>query len=199
MSVAETTRAVTGACRLAVGDRNGLLFFDTSVGGFWRSFRAALIVLPIYAFVRYMDFEQAAETFPLASYATAELFSYVLKWITYPLAMIYICDLLGKFDRYYAYITVYNWAGVVQMLGFFCAMLLGSALSDGMAGFLLMMVMVAILVYEGYIAVVVLDVPVISALALVVIDMLLAVMIVLFSHSAAAGSLTGSLTGLIRA
>ena len=192
MRHAETTRAVTGAYRLAVGDRNGLLFFDTSVDGFWRSFRAAVIVFPLYAFVRYMDFEQADETFPLASYAAAELFSYVLKWVTYPLVMIYICDLLGKFDRYYAYITVYNWAGVVQMLGFFCAMLLGNAFFDGTASFLLMMVMFAILVYEGYIAVVVLDVPVISALALVVIDMLLAVMIVLFTHSAATGSLIGS-------
>ena len=39
---------MTGALRLAQMDRGGLAFFDRSVAGFWRSFYAAALVLPIY-------------------------------------------------------------------------------------------------------------------------------------------------------
>jgi hypothetical protein len=43
----EVRLAVAGALRLARGDRGGLGSFDTSIEGFWRSFRAAAIVYPL--------------------------------------------------------------------------------------------------------------------------------------------------------
>ena len=45
-ALAEVQLAIGGALRLARGDRGGLDCFDASIDGFWRSFRAALIVLP---------------------------------------------------------------------------------------------------------------------------------------------------------
>src|SRR6266851_4542519 len=47
----EVQTAVGGALRLAVGDRRGLRFFDASIEGFWRSFRAGLICYPLYLFL----------------------------------------------------------------------------------------------------------------------------------------------------
>jgi len=44
---AEVQLAVGGALRLACGDRRGLGFFDASLDGFWRSFRAAEICYPM--------------------------------------------------------------------------------------------------------------------------------------------------------
>jgi hypothetical protein len=48
---AEVQLAVGGALRLACGDRRGLGFFDASLDGFWRSFRAAAICYPMYLFL----------------------------------------------------------------------------------------------------------------------------------------------------
>ena len=44
----EVQLAVGGALRLARGDPRGLGFFDTSIDGFWRSFRAAAICYPFF-------------------------------------------------------------------------------------------------------------------------------------------------------
>jgi hypothetical protein len=41
----EVQLAVRGALRLARGDPRGLDFFDASIDGFWRSFRAALVAI----------------------------------------------------------------------------------------------------------------------------------------------------------
>ena len=45
---AELRLALAGSLRLARGDRGGLDCFDRSLDGFWRSFRAAVIVYPLY-------------------------------------------------------------------------------------------------------------------------------------------------------
>ena len=45
---AEVQLAVGGALRLARGDASGLGFFDTSIDGFWRSFRAGVICYPLF-------------------------------------------------------------------------------------------------------------------------------------------------------
>ena len=47
----EVQLAVGGALRLACGDRRGLGFFDVTIDGFWRSFRAAAICYPLYLFL----------------------------------------------------------------------------------------------------------------------------------------------------
>ena len=47
----EVQLAVGGALRLACGDRRGLSFFDASLDGFWRSFRAAAICYPMFLFL----------------------------------------------------------------------------------------------------------------------------------------------------
>ena len=44
----EVQLAVGGALKLARGDPSGLGFFDTSVDGFWRSFRAGVICYPFF-------------------------------------------------------------------------------------------------------------------------------------------------------
>ncbi|MBO0735054.1 MAG: hypothetical protein J2P48_00575, partial [Alphaproteobacteria bacterium] len=44
----EVRLALVGSLRLAKGDRGGLACFDRSLGGFWRSFRAAIIGYPLY-------------------------------------------------------------------------------------------------------------------------------------------------------
>ena len=40
--------ALAGSLRLARGEPTGLSYFDRSLDGFWRSFRAAVICYPLY-------------------------------------------------------------------------------------------------------------------------------------------------------
>ena len=47
----EVQLAIGGALKLARGDARGLGFFDLSIDGFWRSFRAAAICYPLYLFL----------------------------------------------------------------------------------------------------------------------------------------------------
>ena len=50
----ETLRALYGAYRLARLDAGGMAYFDSSIGGFWRSFFAAVLVVPFYALLLVM-------------------------------------------------------------------------------------------------------------------------------------------------
>ncbi len=55
--VAFFTRSLTGALRLARFDAGGMAAFDVSFEGFWRSFWAAGLVLPLYIFFLAINFE----------------------------------------------------------------------------------------------------------------------------------------------
>ena len=82
----EVQLAVGGALRLACGDRRGLGFFDASIDGFWRSFRAALICYPLYLLL--LAFRIAAaqwETSGVAPILAVETIAYVISWTALPL------------------------------------------------------------------------------------------------------------------
>ena len=55
MDRAEIARSLTGAWRLFLGRPDAMRFFDTSVDGFWRSFRAIILVAPLYALTALAD------------------------------------------------------------------------------------------------------------------------------------------------
>ena len=85
----EVQLAVGGALRLARGDRRGLGFFDTSIDGFWRSFRAAAICYPLYLLL--LSFRVAAAQWEASGIATIlviETISYVISWVAFPLLML---------------------------------------------------------------------------------------------------------------
>ena len=48
INFAEVKRSIFGAWLLARFDQSGLLFFENSLGAFWRSYWAALLAAPLY-------------------------------------------------------------------------------------------------------------------------------------------------------
>ena len=48
LSAEDVQRGLTGAWRLFLGKREAVRLFDTTYTGFWRSFLAVILVLPIY-------------------------------------------------------------------------------------------------------------------------------------------------------
>src|SRR5512146_3154253 len=102
--------ALGGALRLAVGDRGGLGFFDASVDGFWRSFRAALICYPLYLALVGFGTEPAAWSGGGAATVLAvKTIAYAISWVAFPLAMLTVARWFGREDRFLAFMVAYNW------------------------------------------------------------------------------------------
>ena len=86
----ETGNAIFGAWQLAKFDVNGLQYFENTPAAFWRSFSAAVIVLPAYAILvllRLADHPVAAGPFTVL---VVQSIAYVIGWVAFPLVMNYV-------------------------------------------------------------------------------------------------------------
>jgi hypothetical protein len=172
----EVQLAVGGALRLARGDRRGLGFFDASIDGFWRSFRAGLICYPLYLLL--LSFRLAgsrwAESGPVPILAV-ETIAYVISWVAFPLLMLPLARWLDRENRFLAFMVTYNWSQIPQAVLF---LLIGL---DGATGLLPppvvqvagLLAVIAVLVYQWFIARVALAVTGAQATLVVIIDVIL--------------------------
>ncbi|MDG4718915.1 MULTISPECIES: hypothetical protein [Thalassospira] len=185
----ETLRALYGTWRIARGDKGGLAFFNYSLVGFWRSFFAGVMIFPAFAFLRWHDLINAPDDFPLLRYMTTEIIAYVIKWVAFPLLMFHITTMLGRAERYIAFITVYNWASVLQMGVYLIALALGVLFPMLGAGGFVMIAVIATLVYSVFIARLTLAVPIPTAGGIVIADFLLSIIITSIGIRLAVGQL----------
>ena len=152
---AEMQVAVAGALRLAVGDRRGLAAFDTSIDGFWRSFRAALICYPFFMLLVTMRAAPAewAASGPVRILA-AETIGYVIAWTVFPLLILQVAGWFGRTHHFMAFIVAYNWAQIPQTLLIAVVTLERAAglFPAAIGGFAELAAVAAVLVYEWYIA-----------------------------------------------
>ena len=172
----EVQLAVGGALRLACGDRRGLGFFDTSIDGFWRSFRAALICYPLY--LALLSFRVPGASWTQSGVPTiliVESIAFVISWTAFPLLILPLARLLGREDRFLAFMVVYNWSQIPQTVLFVLVGLDGATglLAPSVAGFAQLVAAVAVLIYEWYIARVALLVTGAQATVVVMVDLVL--------------------------
>lgn len=172
----EVQLAVGGALRLAVGDRRGLGFFDVSLDGFWRSFRAAALCYPLYLVLLALRISAAHWTQSgIPTILVVETIAYVILWSAFPLLVMPVTRALGREDRFLAFMVAYNWSQIPPAVLFLLVALDGASgllpsSSAQLAGFV---AIVAALVYEWYIARVALAVTGAQATLIVIIDQLL--------------------------
>src|SRR5437763_14845048 len=103
----EVRLALTGALRLARGDRGGLSYFDRSVDGFWRSFRAAVIGYPLYLVLLSMRVTVAEwETSGAFLIIAVETIAYVIAWTAFPLFMLIVTPRIGRPTRFVAFMVL---------------------------------------------------------------------------------------------
>ncbi len=172
----EVQLAVGGALRLACGDRRGLGFFDISIDGFWRSFRAALICYPLYLLL--LGFRIAApvwEASGVVPVLVVETIAFVIAWAAFPLLILPLSRWLDRENRFLPFMVAYNWSQIPQAVLF---VLIGLDSASGLlppstvqvAG---MLAIIAVLVYQWFIARVALAVSGAQATLVVIIDLLL--------------------------
>ena len=180
----EIRLALLGTLRLARGDRGGLSFFDRSLDGFWRSFRAAVISYPLYLILLSMRLTVAEwERSGGLLIITVETIAYVIAWTAFPLVMLAITQRIGRPHRFFDFMVPYNWSQVPQSALF---VLVGFESESGVLGAepsqaIEIAAAVAVLVYEWFIARIALDTTAVAAVFIVFVDLLLGVLI---SHAA---------------
>jgi hypothetical protein len=171
----EIVRSLFGAFRLARLDGRGMGYFNLSIEGFWRSFFAAAIVAPGYALLVAQKLATWPATVDPAVAVLIEAAAYVLSWIAFPVAAVFLTMLLGLSRNYVPLIVAANWAEVLQFALFLLVMLATLLLPAGVRGPVLVAVIGAILAYEWFVARTALETTGGVAVGIVLVDLLLGV------------------------
>ena len=177
---AEVQLAVGGALRLARGDATGLGYFDTSIDGFWRSFRAGLICYPLFLILlvlRVSAAKWAAAGAPRI--VIVETIGYVISWVALPLLVLPVTRWLGRENRFLAFVVAYNWSQIPQTVLFVLVGLDAATglFPSGVGQLVEFIAAIAVLVYEWYIARVALQVSASQAVPVVALDVLLGIIL----------------------
>ncbi|HLI11986.1 MAG TPA: hypothetical protein VKY65_10340 [Alphaproteobacteria bacterium] len=183
----EITYSLYGAYRLCRFDSGGLSYLNTTIEGFWRSFFSAVLIAPLHFLIVALGFDPT----PAASLwriIVIEALTYVILVFAYPVIVHSVCQLLDRRGRYVSYIVAYNWANVIQMaLVFPVALLAASGLVPVAVTDVAQLAVTAVtLAMFWYIAKAALQVPGLTAAALVVIDVVLGLIV----HTIADGRLS---------
>ena len=172
--VREIVSSLYGAWRLARFDPKGMSFFDPTLGGFWRSFFAAVIVAPAYVVAVLFTGDGGRHTDPLR-FGLAEAIGYVLSWVAFPLVMEWLSRRLGCRARYLSYITAYNWAAVIEHVLLLPVLLLtaNSLVPDAAGQILWLLTLAFVLAYAWFVTRTALAVTAMTAVAIVGLDVAL--------------------------
>ena len=179
LSLAEIGPAIYGAWRLALFDPGGMRHFDRSLHGFWRSFQAAILALPLYALLIWIHLAGMHVGGGWPRVLLGEGIAYVIGWVAFPLAFYYVAPIIDRTDHYLGFIVAYNWTSLIQLaillpaygiaaLGILPAGL-GSAVAD--------VAEIATLVYEWYVIRTALQVPGLGAAGVLLMDVVLSLVI----------------------
>ncbi len=186
----EVTRSIHGAWRVARMDPDALDYFDLTIDGFWRSFAALLVVAPFYIIFLILNYGNQAglglPTGPVVStefYVAVKLVAYIIGWLAFPLIMVPISRLLDLSQNYVPYIIVWNWSNVLVMAVILPTVLLfpPAAQTGAAAKMVLMGAQIAMLFYGYLVARAGLRGKILTAVGVVVLDLLLSLLLSLMA------------------
>ncbi len=124
MDRAEIERSLTGAWRLFLDKPDALRFFDVTADGFWRSFRAIILVAPFYAVTALADRHDILsdsvpdDAFSDTAFWFGKAVTLCLDWVTLPILLGVLAGFIGLRRGYPAYIVARNWATVLMIVPF---------------------------------------------------------------------------------
>lgn len=149
----ETLSSVYGVYRLARLDPGGLAYLDATPRGAIRSFQAAVLLLPFYAVVEALRLSDVGMTVAPLRLLAVEAVTYTVAWTAFPVIMITLTRVMGRWSRYCVFLTAYNWSSVVQVAVYFPIVVLARiGLFPEVAGeFLMLGVLMLLFAYEWYV------------------------------------------------
>ncbi|MBV9783586.1 MAG: hypothetical protein JO264_07170 [Acidisphaera sp.] len=166
------------ALLLARGRPEGLAYVDTALPGAARSFWAAAICLPIFAFLRVLDWSDGAMPANPGHAFALDALGYAIGWAGFALASRPLAARLGRADRWPHFIAAWNWCNVAQYV-----LLLAAAVPEIFGAPAIVQQVVGLVALgwalwlEWYATKLTLDVPPLPAIALVALDVAIGVLI----------------------
>jgi len=150
----EASRSIQGAWGLLRRDPAAPAAFNATPDGFWRSFAAAFVLLPLH-----LAFQSVAG--PSAGTEQASGFVrwsviilvYTISWTLWPLLAFYLTRAMGCGERYLGYMVAYNWSQLLTGPFIFgVGMAARAGLDAEIAAFATLAALAAALFYEYLIA-----------------------------------------------
>lgn len=182
--IGEVSRALCGVWRFVQLDPVAGAYFGSSLAAARRSFVVAALVAPLFVLQAFIDFDALPDADPWV-YVVVQVASYVIMWTAWPVLLASLAPQIGCAERYGAYIAASNWFVLVEFALLFpiTAFEALSFLPDLVVAQAQLAVEVGVLFYGWFIAKNILKVSSIMAVALVMIEFLLMVLIALVAHN----------------
>ncbi|MHA1599724.1 MAG: hypothetical protein ACTSW2_02775 [Alphaproteobacteria bacterium] len=179
---------IYGAWRLARLDRGGLVYFDRSAEGFWKSFFAAALVAPAYLILVTIDLAERETSAGALRLLIVHASAYTLGWTVYPIFTRAICQAIGRDNAYISFIVAFNWAQVIQMIVYLPIIVLSALglIPEGLSALLHVFVYSIILAYQWFVTRTTLDISSFAAIGFIALDLVISIVI------------TGMADGMIR-
>jgi len=190
-SLAKIWRALHGAWRLLLLDTRGLADFDGTRSGALRSFWAIALVLPLNIAITAIDeLGPTAEVLPPHSDAL-QLIGAIVAWPFLLLVIYALAHWYGRAERYWLFVTTYNWTQIPLALAVLMIVVLftaagslidlsavgsasgGAAIVAGVAVLIAAALRVAVYAYEWYVAWLSLDAGIALPTIVVLLDIVL--------------------------
>jgi hypothetical protein len=169
--IREVKRSIWGAARFASFDPRGLHYFNLTIEGFWRSFLAAVVSLPLFLAIDALSYRPTE----FIHYLNLAL-GYGISWIALPIVMIPVVIVLELRPVYMPFVVTYNWTSVityglalVTVLLFHADNTIGASLS--------LAFWVVSCLYRWFVAKVALNAGILIPIVVVVLDQVLATLI----------------------
>ena len=171
----EASRSLSGAWGLLRRDPAAPTAFNATLGGVWRSFFAAVLLLPLHlADLAIIGAGAGGAEAAGATRWIVNFFVYVIGWAAWPLIAYYMTRLMDCGGRLLGYVAAYNWSQLLTGPFLIGLDVLGRvALPQGVSAFLVLAGVAAVLFYEYLIARQMLGVAANKAIVLVLTSFLL--------------------------
>ena len=175
----EIVRSITSAWHVFIDRPDADRYFDLSVTGFWRSFRAIVLILPAYALSAATTWTTLPSSMDTTTFFVARTVSLAIDWVAFPIVLALVADRLRVSSTYSAYVIVRNWASVIATTPFAIISILYilGPIGQEVASTLSLAVLFVILRYNYLIARRVLQVGIPLAIGVVVVDFILSLSI----------------------
>lgn len=121
LTLAEIRSGLTGAWLMFRNDPDAMDHFDLSFEGFWKSFLAGILLIPVVLVQVQTEWAlrlRMGETmdFSLSGYRLVGLLTLLIGWFGYPLIVLVLARLLGFSDRVVAFIIAQNWCAILASI-----------------------------------------------------------------------------------
>lgn len=159
----EILSSLYGAWRLAIRDPGGMRWLNLSAAGFWRSFFAIVLVLPLVVVVQSLPAADPDMATPSLATLLAETLA---AWVIRPFLLLGLTLVLRRGNRFPALMIAWNWVSVPET-ALFSLVVLVIFIAPGLAGILLVLSIAAILAIDYFVTRTALDIPGGAAFAVV--------------------------------